>query len=93
MLSSGSTEIWFQPELPGLYILSFLPFCQDDDIAIGSFDLRSSSDDELSASFKNCIPMPDCPTEGGNLIDLRSVQPGVNCKMNTLESFEYFDAK
>ena len=21
MLSSGSTEIWFQPELPGLYIL------------------------------------------------------------------------
>ena len=21
MLSSGNTEIWFQPELPGLYIL------------------------------------------------------------------------
>ena len=59
-----------------------LPFCKEDndDNFIGSFDLRSSSDDELSASPKNCIPMPDCPTEGENPIDLRSAQPGVNCK-------------
>jgi len=55
-----------------------LPFCEDDDI--GSFDLRSSSDNELSAGSKNCIPMPDCPTEGENQIDLRSAQPGSNCK-------------
>merc|ERR1712038_1567395 len=58
-----------------------LPFCkEDDDSVIGSFDLRSSSDDELSASSKNCIPMPDCPKEGENSIDLRSPLPGVNCK-------------
>merc|ERR1712038_1296332 len=55
-----------------------LPFCEDDDI--GSFDLRSGSDNELSAGSKNCIPMPDCPTEGENQIDLRNAQPGVNCK-------------
>ena len=55
-----------------------LPFCKDEDI--GSFDLRSSSDNELSPGSKNCIPMPDCPTEGENHIDLRSAQPGVNCK-------------
>merc|ERR1711902_254500 len=60
-----------------------LPFCKedDDDIFIGSFDLRSSSDDELSGGSKNCIPMPDCPTEGENPIDLRSAQPGVNCRL------------
>ena len=59
-----------------------LPFCKedDDDIFIGSFDLRSSSDDELSGGSKNCIPMPDCPTEGENQIDLRNAQPGVTCK-------------
>merc|ERR1712038_670939 len=63
-------------------ITTVLPFCKedDDDIFIGSFDLRSSSDDELSGGSKNCIPMPDCPTEGENPIDLRSAQPGVNCK-------------
>merc|ERR1711899_331728 len=59
-----------------------LPFCKEDnnDNFIGSFDLRSSSNDELSAGSKNCIPMPDCPTEGENQIDLRNAQPGVNCK-------------
>merc|ERR1711899_325510 len=59
-----------------------LPFCKEDndDNFIGSFDLRSSSNDELSGGSKNCIPMPDCPTEGENQIDLRNAQPGVNCK-------------
>merc|ERR1712038_1546041 len=63
-------------------ITTVLPFCKedDDDIFIGSFDLRSSSDDKLSGGSKNCIPMPDCPTEGENPIDLRSAQPGVNCR-------------
>ena len=48
-----------------------LPYCTEDDFEI---DLRSSSQD--------CIPMPVCPEEDKDPIDLRSdsVQPGVNCK-------------
>ena len=65
-----------KPAAKSTTITPVLPFCSEDDESSDGFefDLRSSSQD--------CIPMPVCPEEGKDPIDLRSdsVQPGVNCK-------------
>ena len=63
-------DFYTTPTTTSTTTTTVLPFCSEDVVE----EVFSSSDD--------CIPMPNCPKEGDNPIDLRSdsIQPGVNCK-------------